>query len=181
LSKAKRLSNFKVAVILLILVTIVACSRSASGPVNQANASGASNQPVTSVGVVRAAGKAVEINPGGSVQGVVKVAVLPGYHVNANPASDTYLKATELEFPAAGGISVGFLSYPNPVVKKFAFSEKPLAVYEGETNVNVLLKADKSAKRGTQDFAGKLRVQACDEQVCYAPGTIDVAIPVTVK
>jgi DsbC/DsbD-like thiol-disulfide interchange protein len=175
------MSNFKIAAILVLLVAIVACSRSASGPANQANASGASNQPVDSVGVVRAAAKAVEINAGGSVEAVVKVAVLPGYHVNANPASDTYLKATELEFPAAAGISVGFLSYPNPVVKKFAFSEKPLAVYEGETSINVLLKADKSAKKGTQDFAGKLRVQACDEQVCYAPGTIDVAIPVTVK
>jgi hypothetical protein len=172
------LSNFKVAVVLLVLFTVTACSRSAT---NQTNVSGASNQPVTSVGVVRAAGKLVEIAAGGSEEAVVKVAVLPGYHVNANPASDTYLKATELEFPAAGGISVGFLSYPNPLVKKFAFSEKPLAVYEGETNIKVLLKVDKSAKPGTQEFAGKLRVQACDEQVCYAPGTLDVAIPVTVK
>jgi hypothetical protein len=173
--------NFKVAVILLLLVAIAACSRSASGPANQTNVSGASNQPVTSVGVVRAAGKAVEITAGGSEEAVVKVAVLPGYHVNANPASDTYLKATELEIPAAGGISVGFLSYPNPLVKKFAFSEKPLAVYEGETSIKVLLKVDKSAKRGTQDLAGKLRVQACDDQVCYPPGIIDVAIPVTIK
>jgi hypothetical protein len=45
----------------------------------------------------------------------------------------------------------------------------------------VKLRADKSAKPGPQNLSAKLRVQACDEQVCYAPGTLDVSIPLTMQ
>ena len=86
-----------------------------------------------------------------------------------------------MEIPTAGGLSVNFIVYPDPITRKFSFAEKPLAVYEGETILKVQLKADKSAKSGPQTLAAKLRVQACDDQVCYAPGTIDLAIPVVIK
>ncbi len=76
---------------------------------------------------------------------------------------------------------MAFTSYPDPITKKFSFAEKPLAVYEGETTLTVRLKADKSVQPGKQTLAGKLRVQACDDQVCYAPGVIDVTIPLTIR
>jgi hypothetical protein len=44
-----------------------------------------------------------------------------------------------------------------------------------------MLKATPAAEPGKHNLSAKLRVQACDDQVCYAPGTIDLTIPVTVK
>ena len=79
------------------------------------------------------------------------------------------------------GVSVGFITYPSPISKKFSFSQKPLAVYESEAAIKVMLKAAGSAPKGVHSFAAKLSVQACDDQVCYAPGTIDLSVPVTVK
>ena len=73
------------------------------------------------------------------------------------------------------------LFYPKPLVKKFAFSEEPIHVYEGETPLTVSLEAAPSAKKGQQSIPAKLRIQACDDQVCYAPGSIDVVIPVLIK
>jgi hypothetical protein len=73
------------------------------------------------------------------------------------------------------------MTYPDPLTRKFAFSEKPLAVYEGEATLKARLKADKSAKPGTHNLSAKLSVQACDEAVCYAPGTMDVTVPVNIK
>jgi hypothetical protein len=66
-------------------------------------------------------------------------------------------------------------------VKKFAFAEQPLRVYEGETQLKVMLNADKSAPKGPRNLPAKLNVQACDDKLCYPPGSIDVVIPVTIK
>ena len=177
------MSNFKVAVIILLLVAIAACSRSATNTQNQPTLASTANEPqrIASADVVKVTPQETNIPGGGSGDVSVRLRIQDGYHINANPPSYPYLKATELDIPSSAEISVAFISYPNPITKKFSFAEKPLAVYEGETTLTVRLKADKSARPGKQSLAGKLRVQACDDQVCYAPGSIDLAIPVTIK
>ena len=111
----------------------------------------------------------------------MRLEIKTGYHVNANPPSQSYLKATEIELKPADGISVEFITYPDPLIKSFSFSETPLKVYEGETNLKVRLKADKTATAGKHNLSAKLRVQACDDKVCYAPGALNVTVPVNVK
>jgi hypothetical protein len=130
---------------------------------------------------VKATPQPVTLAAGESGDALVTLQITNGYHVNANPPTFSYLKATELEIPPAEGISVEFMTYPNALTKKFAFAEKPLAVYEGQTILKARLKADKSAKSGSHNLSAKLRVQACDESVCYAPGTLDVTVPVNIK
>ena len=93
------------------------------------------------------------LTAGESGDALVRLQIANGYHVNANPPSQSYLKATEIELKPADGISVEFITYPDPLMRTFSFSETPLKVYEGETNLKVRLKADKSAKPGqTQPF-----------------------------
>jgi len=123
----------------------------------------------------------VGIPAGGSGDGFIQVKVQSGYHINANPPTYPYLKATEVELKPSAGLSVGFITYPNSIVKKFPFAENPVAIYEGQIQLKVLLKATPSASKGTSNLPGKLKVQACDDQVCYPPGEIELTIPVTVK
>jgi len=78
-------------------------------------------------------------------------------------------------------VSVAFITYPNAIDKKFPFAEKPLAVYEGDTDVKATLKADKAAKKGERSIPARLRIQACDDQVCYPPGTLEVVIPANIN
>ena len=142
----------------------------------------ATTQRITSESVVKAAARPVQIPAGGSAEAVVQVTIQSGYHVNANPPTFSYLKATELEIPAAEGVAVAFITYPNALEKQFAFSpDKPLAVYEGEIELKATLKADKAAKTGERSLPAHLRIQACDDQVCYPPGTLKLTIPVNVK
>jgi Thiol:disulfide interchange protein DsbD, N-terminal len=158
-----------------------ACSKSLSESKNQSVPVPASAVPrIASVNVVKATPQEAVLQPGASVEALVSLKIDAGYHVNANPPSYPYLKATELEVQSADGISVSFFIYPDPITKKFSFADKPLAVYEGNTTLKVQLKADKSAKSGSHSLPAKLRVQACDDQVCYAPGTIDLTIPVVI-
>ena len=136
---------------------------------------------INSVDVVKATPQETTLAAGESGDALVRLQIANGYHVNANPPSQSFLKATEIEIQPAGGISVEFITYPDPLVRKFSFSETPLKVYEGETNLRVRLKADKSAAPGKHNLSAKLRVQACDDKVCYAPGELDVTVPVNVK
>ena len=166
---------------LLILCCLsIACAKA---PTNNPAATNANDQPaINSVDVVKANPQQVTIGAGESGEVVVRLQITNGYHVNANPPTFSYLKATELELTPANGIAVEFITYPDPLTKTFSFSpDKPLAVYEGETSLKAQLKADKTTKPGTHNLSAKLRVQACDDKVCYAPGAIDLVVPVNIK
>ena len=131
--------------------------------------------------VVKVNPEEVNITAGSSAEATVRLKIDSGYHVNANPPTYPYLKATELEFKQSPPITVGFVIYPNATTRTFQFADKPLAVYEGEAVIKVQLKVDRGTPPGKQNLSGKLRVQACDEEVCYAPGERDVTIPVNIK
>jgi DsbC/DsbD-like thiol-disulfide interchange protein len=136
---------------------------------------------VTSESVVSVAAQPVEISAGGSAVAVVRMTIKTGYHTNANPPTFSYLKPTELEIKPADGVSLGQVTYPPAAIKRFLFADKPLAVYEGEAELKATLKADKSVKPGQRSIPAQLRIQACDDQLCYAPGTLELAIPVNIK
>lgn len=169
----------------LVVATVLflsACAKPAADPKPSASSGeGAPPPQIASTDVVKANPQQLTLAKGESGYAVVMVAIQNGYHINANPPSFPYLKATELELTPASGLSVDFVSYPDPLTKKFSFSEEPLKVYEGETPVKAMLKAAPSAPAGTHNLSAKLRVQACDDQVCYPPGVIDLSVPVTIK
>jgi hypothetical protein len=131
--------------------------------------------------VVRVETSGVEIKAGNAAEASFKLTIASGYHINANPPSFSYLKATELTVEPGAGITTGKPVYPSSVTRKFAFSKDPLAVYEGETMIKLPLNAAASAQKGARTLKGKLRIQACDEEACYPPRTIETSIPVTVK
>jgi hypothetical protein len=161
----------------LLLLLLAGCNQPATDVIT----SSPSPKRVASETVVTVAAPAVEMNAGASVETSVRLKVDQGYHINANPASFPYLIATELNVPKADGISAVKVNYPQPVSRKFSFSEEPLSVYENEADLKVTLLADASARRSQTSIPAKLRIQACDDKVCYPPGTIDVWIPVTVE
>jgi thioredoxin:protein disulfide reductase len=169
---------------LLLLVSIlIGCAKAPTNNTADTPGSANDNEPpsINSVDVVKAQPQEATLAPGGSGETVVLVQIKSGYHVNANPPSQPYLKPTELELKPADGISVGFIVYPDPLVKNFSFSQTPLKVYEGDTQLRVNLKADKKAAPGKHNLSAKLRVQACDDKVCYAPGALDIVVPVNIK
>jgi thioredoxin:protein disulfide reductase len=139
------------------------------------------NKRIASIDVVKAEVQPIAINAGSVGEAVVRLTIQKGYHINANPPTFRYLKATELEVEPSEGVSVSSIYYPPPLNRQFTFAEKPLAVYEGDTELKATLKADQSTKRGERSIPARLRIQACDDEVCYPPGTLDLKIPVSIK
>jgi thiol:disulfide interchange protein DsbD len=172
----------KLILCLLTLCFLLAgCSPQSNMSKTPASASPVEAKKITSTGVVHATAKPVDVSPGGSGELIVALKIDNGYHVNANPPTFPYLKATQLDITAGDGISASSVSYPTALTKKFAFADKPLAVYEGETEIKATIKADATASKGEHSVAAQLRVQACDNQVCYPPGQIELRIPVLIK
>ena len=171
----------KLSVAIFLLMVTVSCSRQNASPNAPVAANPTESKPRNSVDVVRVSAHPLELSRNKDGDAIVEIGIDRGYHVNANPPTFSYLKATKLELAASPGISVSFIVYPDPITKSFAFAEKPLAVYEGVTTLKVRLKAEKSAQAGSQNLSGTLQVQACDDQVCYAPGTLPVSIPLSIK
>jgi hypothetical protein len=161
-----------------LLSIAAACKKQQASPSEPAAQPG---QPRHSVDVVKATAQEATIKSGGDGDAVVRLNIEKGYHVNANPPTFPYLKATELELPQSPGVSVSFIVYPDPLIKTFPFADKPLAVYEGITDIKAKLKVAKTTNPGEHSLPAKLHVQACDDQVCYAPGTLDLTIPLIVK
>jgi thiol:disulfide interchange protein DsbD len=172
----------------VLSLTFAACSKTET---LTANAPAASNSPaaapaasegkVSSTDVVKASAAPVELAAGGAADVTVKVQVKEGYHINANPPTFSYLKATEVSVETGEGLTAGKPSYPASVTRAFAFAEKPLAVYEGDAEIKLPLKAAAATAKGARTLPLRLRVQACDEKACYPPGTINIPVGLTIK
>ncbi|HEX8097022.1 MAG TPA: protein-disulfide reductase DsbD domain-containing protein, partial [Pyrinomonadaceae bacterium] len=160
-----------------LLILYAACSQPGGPPANIHADSEGQTQTATgapaissSTDVVKVSSAPVEITAGGSADASVRLSITSGYHVNANPPTFSYLKPTEVNVEAGEGLSAGKPDYPASVTKKFSFSEKPLAVYEGEVEIKVTVRAAPNATKGAHTLRARVSVQACDDKACYRPG-----------
>ncbi len=101
---------------------------------------------------------------------IVALSIKSPFHINANPASESYLIATQVLVGQVSGLKIGKPSYPAPTLKQFSFFPKPLKVYQGTVQVHVPLSFT-SAYKGAS-VAGTLKYQACNEQSCLPPVTL---------
>ena len=101
-----------------------------------------------------------------------------GYHINSNRPNDRNLVATALKFDKMPGLVLTPVVYPKAKMQKFEFSEKPLSVFEGNIVLRFTARALPTA--GGNTLKGKLTIQACNDQLCLRPQTVDVSIPIEV-
>lgn len=172
----------------LVLIFGFGCNRgngggvsSGTGGVAPSSNNRASGQVSSSAEVVKVSADAVQSSPGSSTEAAVRLAITSGYHVNANPATYSYLIATAVKAGNTEGVSVGTPIYPAATKQKFEFAEEPLAVYEGNIEIKLPLKINSPATAGTRSLPITVRVQACDTEKCFPPATINATTPIEVK
>ena len=135
----------------------------------------------SSADVVSVRSADVSIPAGGNADATVTLSILPGYHVNANPATFSYLIPTAVDPGKVEGVVAGKPIYPLAQKKKFQFAEEPLAIYEGEVQIRLPLRVEANAGKGARSLLVDVRIQACDSEKCYAPDTLKTMIVVDVK
>jgi hypothetical protein len=91
----------------------------------------------------------------------------PGYHINANPASDDYLIPTSVAF---AGSAPERIVYPPAIPFKPAFAEEPIEVYEGTVVVTATFTTGVLDR--VHDLGFTVTAQACTREICLPPDDI---------
>lgn len=99
-----------------------------------------------------------------------------GWHVNSHTPREEYLIPTEVTLAPVPGVSFGAVSYPPDVERKFAFSEKPVVVYEGKTVFLVEGSVEAGASPGPRTLAATLDFQPCSDTQCLAPAQVTASL-----
>jgi thiol:disulfide interchange protein DsbD len=123
----------------------------------------------------------VDKAPAGSTfKAAVILTITQGWHINSNTPTYDYLIGTALELQPREGVILTDIQYPKGQNLKFSFAEDPLNVYQGSVKVFLTFKMSEKIKPGLDTLRAQLRVQACNDQVCLAPASIDVSIPIEI-
>ena len=172
-----------------LLVVLSACAGQSSpndAPANTANAPAMTTPSPRAVkspldGMVSVSAEPLSLRAGERAEAQVRLSIADGYHVNANPATEALLIPTTLEITPEAGITAAKILYPKAVSKKFSFSAQPLAVYQGEAVIKLAINAPRGVASGAHALRARVRVQPCDNEKCYPPGTIETSIPLTIR
>lgn len=117
---------------------------------------------------------------GTSADAKIEVSVQPGFHVNSNTPSDAYLIPLKLTW-TPGTLQPGDVVFPKPQMEKYEFSDKPLSVFTGNFDLTAKFKVPADASQGPGIMLGKLRYQACNNNSCFPPKTIEVRLSFNVQ
>ena len=146
----------------LIGLVALACLLGAMAP--------ASSQPAP---VVRVVGmERLSVAPGASQDTEIRITVVEGFHVQANPAANEFLIPLKLEFESRDGFEVTDIRYPPGEPYRLQGADEDLLVYGGTFAVPVTVRASADAREEAVTARGRLRYQACDDRICLAPATL---------
>jgi thiol:disulfide interchange protein DsbD len=111
----------------------------------------------------------------------LEITIRSPYHINADIPSEDYLIGTSVDFKSVPGAIFGKLAFPPAEMRRFSFSQNPLAVYQGTVKVTAEIvlaadfKGDKVAIEGTVGY------QACNDQSCLPPAEAAFGLTVPVE
>ena len=101
---------------------------------------------------------------------IVTLDIRPGWHINANPASQPFLIPTSIDVQGEG-VEVVQVKYPPPKQKAVADGAK-LHLYEGRVEIRVLLKLPKTRP----DMKLLVGYQPCSGSACHAERNLAIAL-----
>jgi thiol:disulfide interchange protein len=113
--------------------------------------------------------------PDSSVRAALLVRIPEQYHVQSDAPRDPTLIPTVLTVDTPPGVRVAEIVFP--LASEFAQvgQAEPLLVFENEFTIGVRLEVEADALFGAMTIPARLRYQACDDRLCYAPVTTEFA------
>lgn len=133
-----------------------------------------------SVVTVEAQGPAAPVPAGDTFTATISLKIRSGYHINAQKPSEEYLIGTSAVVTPPKGFSVVRSAYPKARMGTFSFSETPIAVYDGTAQISLTMKTDPGVAAGSTTIPAKVEFQACNDDQCLPPSTVDVTFAVEV-
>ena len=100
------------------------------------------------------------------------------YHINARVPTEDFLIATSVKFEPVAGLKIADAKYPKPKLQKFEFSDKELAVLDGQVFITADAEAEQTLQPGAQTIQAIVTVQSCNDKQCLAPTDLKIEIPI---
>lgn len=116
-------------------------------------------------------GEPLTVKRGETAKQVLRAVVLPSFHVNSDKPRDEFLIPLKLTWNT-GPLEAKSIFYPKP--EEIELNGNKMVVYTGAVPIETQFAASKDAARGSSTITGKLRYQACNNQMCFRPSTLDV-------
>jgi cytochrome c biogenesis DsbD-like protein len=118
------------------------------------------------------------VKRGATVVQTLKVVVVPGLHVNSDKPKDEFIIPLKLTWDN-GLLLTKSITYPKPQEIKVGTQE--LTVFTGTFPIETAFQVPSQAPVGQATIGGKLRYQACNDQMCFRPMTMDIHLPVVIQ
>ena len=115
---------------------------------------------------------------GGAVTATLTVSVLPGFHVNSDMPKDEFLIPLKVTW-TNGPLEAQSVTYPK--AEEIKVGSDMLAVFTGNFDLQTKFIAPQQAPPGLATVTGKLRYQACNNEMCFRPATVEVHLPVVIE
>jgi thiol:disulfide interchange protein DsbD len=121
------------------------------------------------------------IHPGTLFTVAVQVQVQPGWHVNAHQGLPEFFIPADLSPDAGAPVSLASaVRYPDGVKETLGGAGQSFPVYEGTVLFYADVKLNPDTPEGSLSLPFTLKIQACNNQLCLAPASVAVKIPITV-
>lgn len=120
------------------------------------------------------------VKPGDEIRIAVKAAVDQGYHVNSNKPKEDFLIPTSLSITSTNGIKNTGIVYPKSKDYTFAFSDKPVSVFEGNFTIFAKVRVPENLKPGNYKLTLTVEYQACNDETCLPPNSATSTVTIKV-
>ncbi len=120
-----------------------------------------------------------KIQPGTDFKIAVVASIIEGWHVNANPTREPLIP-TEITLPDNQNISFGDVVYPVGDTLNLESIGGLASVYHDTITFGIPATVNKNATIETSTLNLKLTYQACNDEQCLFPVTLDVKIPLEI-
>jgi thioredoxin:protein disulfide reductase len=120
----------------------------------------------------------VTVKRGAAVNQALDVVVQPGFHVNSDKPRDEFLIPLKLTW-TGGPLESQSIFYPKP--EEIKVGNQMLLVFTGNFQIQTKFQAPANAPSGNAIMVGKLRYQACNNEMCFRPASVEVHLPVSVE
>jgi thioredoxin:protein disulfide reductase len=121
-----------------------------------------------------------KVYAGGEFKLAVKTIIENPWHINSDKPYDEFLIPTELSISSDINFELKNVFYPKAHDLKLAFSENPLSVWEGEIYLGGLVSVSENIQPRSYDIIVTLDYQACNDNSCLAPTSVQDTITIIV-
>jgi hypothetical protein len=122
--------------------------------------------------------EAITVKRGGSVTETLQVMVQPGFHVNSDKPKDEFIIPLKLTW-TPGLLETKSVKFPKP--EELKVGTQDLLVFTGLFAVKTQFQAPANAPAGPATLIGKIHYQACSNDMCFRPATVEVKLPVVIE